>query len=110
MKTKVLIASAVAAVAALIPVASASAGTYWTWSPAYTASQVEGSTLSWKNEADDYVTHASCRGVGRAHRDGGVAQFYRLNCYVETADGEQFVIRVKANGEHAFKYRFLRWA
>jgi hypothetical protein len=110
MKTKVILASAIVAAVALIPVASASAGTYWTWTPKYAATQVAGSTLTWANDADDYVTYAKCRGIGQPHYNGGAKQYYRLNCYVETADGEAYVIRIKADGEHVFKYRFVRRA
>jgi hypothetical protein len=108
MKTKIAIASIVAAAAALLPVASASADTYWTWTPKHAAAQVAGSTLTWANDADDYVTYAKCRGIGQPHYNNGTRQYYRLNCYVETADGEAYVIRIKADGEHVFKYRFLR--
>jgi len=110
MKVKVLIATAVAAAAVLVPVTSASAGTYWTWTPSYAADQVAGSTLTWDNDSPDRVTYAQCRGIGRPHRSEGGPQFHRHNCYVETRDSESFVIRVVANGEHAFKYRFVRWA
>jgi hypothetical protein len=110
MKLKVFIATAVAAAAILVPVASASAGTYWTWTPAYAAGQVAGSTLTWANDAPDRITYAQCRGIGRPHASDAGPQFRRLNCYVETRDDESYVIRVIANGEHAFKYRFLRWA
>jgi hypothetical protein len=110
MKVKVLIATAVAAAAILVPITSASAGTYWTWTPSYTANQVAGSTLTWADDAPDLVTYAQCRGIGRPHRSEAGPQFHRHNCYVETADNESFVIRVIANGEYNFKYRFLRWA
>jgi hypothetical protein len=110
MKLKVFIAAAVAAAAVLVPVASASAGTYWTWTPSYASKQVAGSTLTWSNDAPDYVTYAECRGLGRAHRSSAGPQFRRHNCYVETQDGESYVIRVVADGRHAFDYRFLRWA
>jgi hypothetical protein len=110
MKLKVFIATAVAAAAILVPVTSASAGTFWTWTPSYTASQVVGSTLTWTNDAPDLVTYAQCRGIGKPYRSAAGPQFHRHNCYVETADAEQYVIRVVAKGEHTFKYRFLRWA
>jgi hypothetical protein len=110
MKVKVLIAAAVAAAAVLVPVTSASAGTYWTWTPSYAADQVAGSILTWDNDSPDRVTYAQCRGIGRPHRSEGGPQFHRHNCFVETKDSESFVIRVVANGEHSFKYRFLRWA
>jgi hypothetical protein len=110
MKAKALIATAVAAAAILVPVTSASASseyTYWTWTAKYAANEVAGSVLTWNNDADDYITYSECRGIGKRHSGN---QFHKHNCYVETEDGESYVIRVVANGAHAFKYRFLRWA
>jgi hypothetical protein len=110
VKLRTFIATAAVAVAALVPATTASAFAIKVWTPYYAANQVAGSTLHWTNDAPDYVTYAECRGVGRAYYFYGDAHFYRLNCYVETADSEQFVIRVVVKGDHAFKYRFLRWA
>jgi hypothetical protein len=104
MKAKIMIAGVVAAAAALIPVASASAHPgAWFWKASTVERTIFQEDLYWDDGTVDTVEYIDCVGHGKRYK----AMFKHFVCYVETAEWNPYYIRVHILGENDYRFDFL---